>query len=146
MGRGSSLWNVKLLLVRKLFAVALCASFVLTPLEIAFRNNCGIITNVGVSVISSIGLPLFGVSINNPYLYSWSLIFGLVAIAAGGYVTSVNSSSSKEFNVVVFVVVKLLIGLLISAFVAIPLWFNVESSLLTIPAGLLGGYVVTLRR
>jgi hypothetical protein len=93
----------------------------------------GIVTDIGLSMISSLGLPIFGVSTNNPYLYHWSLILGLVAIAAGGHVTSISSSSSKEFNVVVFGVVEILIGLLISVFVTVPLWFNAASSVLIVP-------------
>jgi hypothetical protein len=91
-----------------------------------------VVTDIVLSVISSVGLSLFGVNTNDP---------GACRVAVGGYVTGIISSSSKEFNVVVFGVVEILIGLLISAFVVAPLWFNVVSFVLIIPSALLGAYV-----
>jgi hypothetical protein len=41
MGRGNTLWNVRLILVRKLLAVVLCGSFVFTPLAAAFAQDAG---------------------------------------------------------------------------------------------------------
>jgi hypothetical protein len=88
-------------------------------------------------------LSFFDVNTSNPYLYPSSLIFGLVGVTVGGYVTAIISSSSKEFNVVVFGALEILIASLVSSFVAAPLWFNVVSFVLIIPSALLGWYVGT---
>jgi hypothetical protein len=41
MGRGYSIWNLKFVALRKLFALVLCFSFILTPLEVAFAQDAG---------------------------------------------------------------------------------------------------------
>jgi hypothetical protein len=41
MGRGFFFWNAKLLALRQFFALVLCLSFVLTPVEIAFAQDAG---------------------------------------------------------------------------------------------------------
>jgi Insecticide toxin TcdB middle/N-terminal region/Salmonella virulence plasmid 65kDa B protein/FG-GAP-like repeat len=41
MGRGYSIWNLKFGALRRFFALVLCLSFVLTPVEIAFAQDAG---------------------------------------------------------------------------------------------------------
>src|SRR6266851_1196316 len=41
MGRGKFIWRRKLIALRKLFALVLCFSFILTPLEVAFAQDAG---------------------------------------------------------------------------------------------------------
>lgn len=103
----------------------------------------GIVTDIVLSESSSLGLSIFGFNANYPSLYVWSLILGLIGVAAGGYVTSWKSKSSKVFNVIVFGIVEILIGLFIALFISMPLWFNVASFILIIPAALLGAYIAT---
>jgi hypothetical protein len=96
-----------------------------------------------LGIVADIVASFFDVNTSNPYLYGSSLILGLVGVAVGGYVTAIISSSSKEFNVVVFGTMEVLIALLVSSFVGAPLWFNVVSFVLIIPSALLGWYVAT---
>ena len=102
----------------------------------------GVITDLLLSlVVGPIVLALFGVGENSPYLYHWSLVLGLVAVIAGGYVTSWKSLSSKLFNTTVFGVIEIVIGLTFVLFIAMPLWFNIASLVLMVPASLLGAYI-----
>jgi hypothetical protein len=102
----------------------------------------GVITDLVPSLIVGPVMLLFlGVGENSPYLYHWSLALGLVAVIIGACVTSLKSPSSKVFNAIIFGAIQVLLGLVIVAFVPMPLWFNVTSSVLIIPASLLGAYV-----
>ena len=96
-------------------------------------------------VISFIFAPLLllmlGVSPNDPNLYVWSLVFGLLAVAVGGYVTARKSVDSKFANSAVFGAVGVLIGFTISLFSEMPTWFHIASAISIIPVALLGAYI-----
>ncbi len=74
------------------------------------------------------------------------MVLGLLAVVAGGYVTSWKSPDSKITNAAVFGFLQVLLGLTIAMFVAMPAWFNITSAILVIPAGLLGAYLAVRTR
>ena len=111
-----------------------------------FAIFLGIITDLALSLIVGPLLLFFlGVGESSPYLYHWSLVLGLIAVLIGGYVTSLKSRSSKIFNATIFGVIEVVIGLAIVVFVPMPLWFNIASFGLMIPASLLGAYMALPR-
>lgn len=86
-------------------------------------------------------LVIFGPADTRPVVYIGSLVFGLIATMVGGYVTSRKSPDSKFTNATIFGVAGVLIGFLGAGFMAMPLWFNIASAILIIPAALLGAYI-----
>ena len=74
-------------------------------------------------------------------MYIGSLIFGLAATMVGGYVTSRKSPDSKTANAVIFGLVGVFVGLLGARFISMPVWFNIASAILVIPAAILGAYI-----
>ena len=102
----------------------------------------GKITDLALSfTVGPFVLYELGINESSPYLYQGSLALGLVAVVIGGYVTAVKSPSSKIFNTIIFAVIQLVIGALAARVTAMPLWFNVASFGLMIPASLLGAYL-----
>jgi hypothetical protein len=102
----------------------------------------GTIADLGLSiVIVPFGFGFFGIG-HSPYLYEWSLSFGLIATAIGGYITTWISPSSKAFNVLIYCSIEILISIPFVLFMPGPLWFNVASIVLLIPASFVGSYIV----
>jgi hypothetical protein len=101
----------------------------------------GTITDLILSfTVGPLVLYVLGINENSPYLYQGSLGVGLVAVAIGGYVTARKSQSFKLFNTTIFGVIQVMIGIAAAMFVPAPLWFNITSLILIIPAALLGVY------
>lgn len=107
------------------------------PLAILF----GTVVDLGFSFGISLLLPLFGIYGSNPYLLDLSLMLGLIAVAVGGYVTAWRSSSNKVFNAIIFAAIQILIGIFGTFVVPAPSWFTVLSSILIVPAALLGASI-----
>src|SRR5262249_17956382 len=96
-------------------------------------------------VVGPLELRFFGVAHDSPYLFHWSLALGLVDVAIAGYVTSWTSKSWKLLNAAIFGGIEVLLGIAgamyLSTYVLIPLWFNVASSILIVPASVFGAYI-----
>ncbi|HUO50186.1 MAG TPA: hypothetical protein VMU25_01285 [Candidatus Paceibacterota bacterium] len=110
-----------------------------------FAILLGVITDLVLSVV--VGLIVSGFAgldnHNSSFFAAWSLLLGLAALAVGGYVTAWRAISSKLFNATIFGIIEMLVGL--GALVIsppMPIWFVVSSLILTVPAGLLGAYIV----
>lgn len=102
----------------------------------------GFVTDISLSFIGSLLLMIpFGTTNENPIVYVGSLIFGLAATAVGGYVTSLKSPDSKTGNAAIFGALGVALGFLIASFISVPMWFNVASAILVIPAALFGAYI-----
>ena len=107
----------------------------------------GLIADLVLSfVLSTILGLILGIRENDSSLYTWSLILGLLAVAAGGYVTAWKSPDSKIANATVFGFIGVLIGLAIATISTMPMWFNITSALLIIPAAILGAYIEMRKR
>ena len=105
----------------------------------------GIVTDLALSlIVGPLELSLIGVGENSPYLYHWSLVLGLISLIIAGYVTAWKSPSSKIFNAAMFGIIEIVVGLAIVLFIPMPLWFNITSFVLIIPASLLGAYIARL--
>jgi len=98
-----------------------------------------------LSVLGSICLSLAGISTSSSELYIWSLILGLGAIGAGGYVTFIKSQTHAFANTAAFGIVEVLIGVLLAVASSMPVWFTITSAVLIIPASLVGGYLGKVR-
>jgi|SRR5882762_8144496 len=105
----------------------------------------GIVSDFVLSVLGSICLSLAGITTGSPELYIWSLILGLGAIAAGGYVTFIKSPTHTFANTVTFGIAEVLIGVLVAVASSMPVWFTITSAVLIIPASLVGGYLGKVR-
>jgi hypothetical protein len=104
----------------------------------------GVLADLVVSLASGLGLAGAGIRTGDPQVYTWSLLLGLVGVAVGGYVTSVRARSTRTVNAVVFGVIEIVIGVIVTMFVEMPAWFNAVSMLLIIPASLVGAYLARL--
>lgn len=99
----------------------------------------GVIVDLALSfIVAPLELFVIGVGEHSPYLYHWSLVSGLIAVAIGAYVTSRKSPSHKIFNAAIFGLIQVVIGLALALFVPAPLWFYIASSALVVPASLIG--------
>jgi len=101
----------------------------------------GIVSDFVLSVLGSIGLSLSGISTSSSELYIWSLILGLGAIGAGGYVTFIKSPGYAFANTLTFAIIEILIGGLLAVRSPMPAWFVITSAVLIIPASFAGGYL-----
>lgn len=72
-----------------------------------------------------------------------SLLLGLFAMAAGGYVTVRVAKTEPYLNATIIGVVGFALGIPLAG--RCPLWFNVTSLLLIIPTTLLGGRLAATR-
>jgi len=107
----------------------------------------GLITDLVLSfVVGPLELWVIGVPPNSLYLFHWSLFLGLLGTAIGGYVTAKQSKSSKLFNAAIFGAIEVFLSLVAAIYLPLPLWFNLTSCILIIPASLIGAYAALPRR
>jgi hypothetical protein len=132
---GKRVWSVSIWNSPSLFGIFSNAlDMKIHALAILSGTIVDLILSFGVSLL----LPFFGIYGNNPYFPILSLLFGLAAVAVGGYVTARQALTAQLFNTGIFAVIQILISILGAWFVPAPLWFNIASLLFITPAALLG--------
>lgn len=77
---------------------------------------------------------------NDAYLFT-ALVFGITTTVIGGYVTARLARQVPLLNACALGIVGVLIGLLLSAPVDSPLWFDAIGYIAVIPAAIFGGYL-----
>lgn len=100
----------------------------------------GVITDFVLSAVLGVVLALM-LGAESLSFQAASLLFGLMSVVVGGYVTSIKSKSSQFTNVAVFGLIQIVITYALSNYAAVPYWFSLATYLLLIPFALVGYYI-----